>query len=323
MSAYIADDFNIRNKLRLNLGANYSALAVNDAFYTAFQPRISARYLLPGNWSLKASYSEMAQFIHLLTNGGIGLPTDLWVPATDRIRPQRAWQTALGIAKNLGNFEISLESYYKDMSGLIEYKDGANYLNLNDDWQDKVDLGRGTSYGVEFLVQKKTGKLSGWIGYTWSKTDRLFDQLNFGRRFPYKYDRRHDVSVVAVYKWRPEWLFSMTWVYGTGNAVTLPMTRYQYFDPLSPENNIQDVDYFPARNNYRMAVYHRGDISITWKKEKKRGTRAWSFGAYNLYNRRNPFYLDIAQDHRSNGERAFIQYSLFPLIPFVKYDFTF
>ncbi|MEQ9220246.1 MAG: carboxypeptidase-like regulatory domain-containing protein [Cyclobacteriaceae bacterium] len=320
--SYLEDDFLVTPQLRGNVGAHYSAFLVNNEFYHSLQPRISFRYLIGRDFSLKASYATMQQYIHLLTNSGIGLPTDLWVPATDKVKPQSSWQVALGAAKTMKGYEASVEVYYKEMKNLIEYQEGATFFNLGTDWQDKVTSGNGESYGAEFLLQKKTGQFSGWIGYTLSWTYRKFEKLNFGERYPYKYDRRHDISVVGIYEFSKRFSLSGTWVYGTGNAITLPNSIY----PSSNEHSSQfyynkEIRNYGSRNDFRMAAYHRMDIGLTWSKEKKHGTRSWSLGAYNLYNRKNPFYIQDGYDN--NGNKHFYQYSLFPVIPYVRYSFKF
>lgn len=321
LSVYVEDDFQIGKKLRFNAGLHGSLFLVRGESFTSLQPRLSARYLVGQDISLKASYAQMRQFIHLLSNSGIGLPTDLWVPATDLVQPQESWQVAIGVAKSIQGFEISLESYYKEMDNLIEYLDGASFFNTDDDWEDKIAAGSGTSYGTEFLIQKKTGRLTGWVGYTWSKTTRQFDDLNFGEEYPYKFDRRHDLSVVSVYQLN-DWIsISGTWVYGTGNAITLPESQFRDFNPSFNGFFSQGLEYYGSRNNYRMRDYHRMDLGVSMSKQKRRGVRTWSFGAYNLYSRRNPFYIDIRSTN--NGNREFVQTSLFPIIPYLTYSFEF
>lgn len=321
---YAEDDFLVTDKLKINAGVHASGFFVNDKFYYSLQPRLSARYLLNRSLSLKASYAKMTQYIHLLSNAGIGLPTDLWVPTTSRVGPERSYITSAGLAYNLKNqFEITLESYYKKMRGLVEYKEGANYLNIESDWQTKVERGTGESYGAELFVQKKTGKLTGWIGYTLSWTNRTFPNINSGRTFPYRYDRRHDVEITSAYKWKPNREFALTWVYGTGTAVTLPQSSYaEHKDFRYPYYGFGDgIQYYDGRNGYRMRAYHRMDLSYTTTKKTKFGERSWIIGVYNLYSRKNPFFLDIGRD--DDGNKKFIQYSLFPLIPSITYRFKF
>nr|WKN35849.1 TonB-dependent receptor [Tunicatimonas sp. TK19036] len=314
-AAYVEDDIELSNRLKVNAGIHFSGFRVNGETYTSIQPRIAGRYLVNESLSLKASYVQMAQFIHLLTNSGIGLPTDLWVPATDRVRPQRSQQVAIGSAYNWKNaYEISLEGYYKTMNNLIEYREGASFIDVNQNWQDKVTVGDGQSYGAELLIQKKQGRTTGWLGYTLSWTNRQFDELNFGKQFPYKYDRRHDLGLAVVHNWKERVDVSFTWVYGTGNAITLPTETY-----------FPNTYYYGDRNSYRMKAYHRLDASITFKKKKRWGERAWVFGVYNAYSRKNPFYiyLDESQNWDGSGENKFRQVSLFPIIPSISYRFSF
>lgn len=321
---YIEDDFLITPELKVNFGLHGSGFSVNNKFYKSLQPRISGRYLLSPQLSWKASYARMTQYIHLLSNVGIGLPTDLWVPATAKIGPENSYLVSTGAAYNLRNqYEFSIETYYKKMKGLIEYKDGANYLDVENDWQTKVEQGQGQSYGAEFFVQKKTGRITGWVGYTLSWTNRKFANINEGKTFPYRYDRRHDVEITASYRLKKNKELSMTWVYGTGAAVTLPQSSYlQAQDVENPYYGYnQSVQYYHGRNSYRMRAYHRLDLSYTTTRQTKWGERSWSIGIYNVYSRRNPFFLAI--DYDKQGKKQFIQYSLFPIIPSIAYRFKF
>ncbi len=329
-AAYVEDEFEPIKKLKINAGIHASAFYVNQKWYPSFQPRISTRYLINDNLSVKASYAEMAQFLHLLTNSGIGLPTDLWVPVTENIKPQLSQQTAVGISSLIGKgkYEASMEAYYKDMKNLIEYREGSNFLEVSDSWENKVTTGNGWSYGSEFLLRKNEGKLTGWIGYTLSWNNRQFEDLNFGRVYPYKYDRRHDISIVANYKKSEKFEIGATWVYGTGNAITIPIARYP---ALKPNNSNEESEYeyyygsgndvfqYSDRNAYRMPAYHRMDIGLTWHKKKKWGEASWNVSIYNLYNRQNPFFIDTQTNQ--NGETGFYQVSLFQLIPSVSYSF--
>ncbi len=330
ISAYAEDDWKINSKLKGNGGLHFSSFFVGDKNYWSLQPRLSLRYLVDENSSLKIGYAKMAQFLHLLTNSGIGLPTDLWVPATQQIKPQFSDQIAIGYARTISNkIEFSLEGYYKTMENLIEYKDGASFFDSETDWQDKVHIGRGWSYGGELLIEKKMGKTTGWIGYTLSWTNRQFDSINFGQTYPYRYDRRHDIGIALTHEFNENVNFGIVWVYGTGNAVTLGLESYSSFNSSMVENmnsfnlpyDSYSVDHIENRNNYRMPAYHRLDVSINLKKEKKWGERTWSFGIYNAYNRQNPFFLEFTRD--VNGSPQLSQYSLFPLIPSFTYSFKF
>jgi hypothetical protein len=322
--AYAEDDYKISPRLKANIGVHFSGFAVNDKTYFSVQPRASARYMINENSSVKASYAQMAQFLHLLTNTGIGLPTDLWVPPTDTIKPQYSWQVALGYAQTIAKkYELSVEGYYKKMTNLIEYKDGASFFGNQESWEDKVEVGEGLAYGAEILFEKKVGKTSGWIGYTLSWSNRTFENLNFGETFPYRYDRRHDIGVAVTHKFNEKVDVGVVWVYGTGNAVSLGTERYLSYDAAF--NGYywegQEVEHIDSRNGYRMPAYHRLDVGVNLHKKMPKWERTWSFGVYNVYSRQNPFYLYFSYD--SQGDRRLTQISLFPLIPSFSYSFKF
>jgi len=299
----------------------------------------------------------MNQYIHMITNTGISLPTDLWVPTTDRIKPQQSKQVALGLVKdfNQKDLSLSIEGYYKKMNNTLEYKEGATFLTFDDpgaasyiNWENNVTSGRAWSYGVEFLLQKKEGRLTGWIGYTLSWTQMQFDSINFGRKFFARYDRRHDISVVATYKLNDHITLSGTWVYGTGNAVTVPASQYYSYQPYpgsyqmpsysmgpNPPNGMY-VNDLSEKNNFRMAPYHRLDLGIQFHKIKKWGERIWEISVYNAYNRKNPFYYyndtKTVPTYVYEGPKRVLllidygilrQVSLFPVIPSVTYSFKF
>lgn len=327
LSMYIEDDFNVGGRWKFNIGAHFSGFFADTKTYTSFQPRIAMRYLIDPTSSLKLSYVQMAQFVHLLTNAGLGLPTDLWVPSTDKIGPQESWQVAAGYFKNLGyGLEFSAEAYYKDMQGVIEYQDGASFLNTSEDWQEKVTSGEGRSYGLELLLHKKTGRTTGWIGYTLSKTERRFEEINFGEWFPFRYDRRHDISVTAVHKLSERIDISGTWVFGSGNFITVPTQRYQHsFSVINDTNTSYGglyLEHFDSRNNFQMRNYHRMDVGINFNKPKKWGERTWNISIYNLYSRLNPFYMDISYNYDLQRNQL-RQFSLFPITPSVSYRFSF
>jgi len=316
IDAYIEDDIKISSKLKANVGIHWTGFSVRDKFYHSLQPRVSARYLVNDQLSVKASYVQMSQFIHLLTNSSIGLPTDLWVPVTDRVPQQRSHQAAAGVAyTHESGIELSLEGYYKTMDNVIEYKEGASFFNSSNSWEDKVEIGKGKSYGAEVFLQKKKGRLTGMAGYTLSWTNRQFDNLNEGKVFPYRYDRRHDIKIAGVYKVAKNIEVSAEWVFGTGNAITMPVGMYQGPDGMN-------VQVYGSRNGYRMQPYHRADAGIKFLKEHKRNWEsAWVIGVYNLYGRKNPFYIYSTTD--GSGATTFKQISLFSIIPSITYQFKF
>lgn len=333
-SAYVEDDFRLGEHLKMNAGVHLSGFTVRNKLYYNIEPRFSTRYLLTDYSSVKASYARMAQYVHLLTNSGISLPNDLWVPTTDVLQPQYSDQLAIGVVQTFEKgYEVSIESYYKKMHHVTEYKEGASFFDAGSQWENKILQGEGRSYGVELFTQKKTGQLTGWIGYTLAWTDRQFEQLNHGKRFPYKYDRRHDLSIVAMYRPSKRIELSGTWVFGTGNAVTLPIARIQGTNPFVTSsqfyNPFLDLYSYSDRNAYRMQSYHRLDLAISFIKKKKWGERRWVVGVYNAYGRRNPFYVDVKTNviYQPDGSfkeaTKFVQYSIFPLVPSISYQFKF
>jgi hypothetical protein len=325
-SVYLEDDYRLTDRLKVNAGLRLNGFLVEQTLYPSLEPRLAARYLLTEEWALKAAYARTTQYIHLLTNSGIGLPTDLWVPATAQIAPQRAQQFSLGAARTVRfreeEYELSVETYYKPMRHLIEYREGASFLGTTDsDWEDKVTSGRGWAYGGEFFLQKKTGRTTGWIGYTLAWSQRRFPDLNQGRLFPYKYDRRHDVSVVAMHKFSPTLALSGTWVYGTGNATTLSQGRFLV-------GEYQGFDDYGERNSFRMAAYHRFDLDLSKTKRKRWGEIVNSFSIYNVYSRRNPYYLYFQPGYVDGQgtvrqQPSYRQLSLFPIIPSFSKAFKF
>ncbi len=339
-SAYIEDDMSFGN-FKANLGIHASAFDVNDQTYFSIQPRLGLRYLLPNDVALKASYSQMTQFINLLTSESFSLPTDLWVPSTDRVLPQESWQVAAGVARTfLDQYEISIEGYYKQMDNVISFKEGASFLlGLDADWQDKVTQGTGESYGAEFFVQKKKGKFTGWLGYTLSWNFRQFDEINGGRTFPFRYDRRHDISLVTSYKFNDKITATLAWVYGTGNAISLPIYSYPIaYDYFRSEfdGQVFEYEYFNEieslgdKNSFRMTDYHRLDWSIEFHKKKRKWERTWVVSCYNSYWHRNPYYIitdnEAVLDDNGNflyNQKVFKEISILPIIPSVSYQFKF
>lgn len=318
-SFYAEDEFRIGNILNASIGLNFSAFFVDQKTYTSLQPRIALSVPITSNVNIKTSYGIMSQFLHLLTNSTAGLPTDLWLPVTKRIKPEGAWQFSTGMEIDMQNsYTITVEGYYKEIKNLIEYKEGASFYKIRGSWEDLVETGNGRSRGIELLVQKETGKTTGWIGMTISKSDRQFDNINNGKEYPFRYDRRFDVSVMLIQKFSEKVSASCSWVFGTGNRITLPLEKIKTFiDPGGTGNYMTSVKNIISRNNYQAPPYHRLDVSIEFDKKKRIWTRSWSLGVYNVYNRRNPFFIYADLD---DNPPAFKQFSLFPIIPYFKYS---
>jgi hypothetical protein len=340
---YLEDEFKILDKGIVNAGVRLSHHYHDGVSNYAFEPRVSGSFYLSNTLSAKASYAQMNQYIHLLTSTGIGLPTDLWVPATKDAPAQDSWQVAAGFAKDLKDISttISLEGYYKKSNNVITYREGASFLMIDDPtnandvkWEDNITSGLGWSYGVELLAHKKQGRFSGWVGYTLSWTQLQFDDVNMGKPYWARYDRRHDISIVGVYEFSPGITLSGTWVYGTGNAITLPLATYPVNQHVP--NTISDLIWtetiqdYGKKNDFRMAPYHRLDLSIQIHKKFEKYERTWEFGVYNAYNRQNPFMYFVRGEDNYNprtGEYSHVnklkQISLFQFIPSVSWSIKF
>jgi hypothetical protein len=359
-AVYVLDEFDLNENIRFNAGLRYSTfqhvgpftryikgdISTPDStitydknelikFYHGLEPRISGRFLLPDRSSIKAGYSYNYQYVHLTSLSAVSLPTDIWYPTTSIARPQIGWQASAGYFRNFkeNTYETSLELYYKGMKNLIEYKEGAlPGDNINDNNDNLLTFGTGRSYGAELFIKKTRGKFTGWIGYTWSKTERTFEEINNGETFAAKYDRRHDLSVALSYKLSDRWIFTSAFIYATGNTLTLPSAWYVQGQDL--------LFHYGQRNSTRMAPYHRLDISATWyskkfkevkdpetgeiTQKKKKLQHNVAFSIYNVYNRANPYFLYIDNDGdflEGNFEISVKQVTLFPVIPSVTWNF--
>ena len=329
ISAYVEDDMTLTNRIKINAGVHFANFSVQNSNYTSIQPRATFSFLMTDKSSLKFSATKMTQFLHLLASPGLGLPTDLWVPSTDKIKPENSWQYGVGYTQSLRDgYELTVEGFYKDMDNLLEYKSGFSIFSNSKDWEEKVEIGDGKSFGGEILLEKTEGKLTGWIGYTLSKSTRTFQEINFGKAFPYKYDRRHDASIALTYKKNKRVDFGAIWVYGTGNTYTLGTTNYNALGIDTPPSEygnlfggIAPASHLDSRNNQRMPAYHRLDLSVNLHKVKKHGTRTWSFGIYNVYARQNPFIVYNATN--SDGRLVLKQQSLLPILPYFSYSYNF
>lgn len=336
--AYIEDDWRINNRWKANIGFRVSQFTTLGKTYVNPEPRASVRFKIDENMSLKGSYAMMNQYLHLLSNTGTGLPTDLWVPATNNVRPQRSQQWALGLARDIEKpqLTVTLEGYYKDMHNILGYKEGASFLVIDDpnnsskvEWERNVTSGQGKSYGAELMVQKKFGKFTGWVGYTLSWTKLQFDSLNNGESYFARFDRRHDASLVLMYDINDAWRVSATWVYGTGQAITLPLSTYlvDVQRPGSTTNGFQNfvqVNNYGPKNSFRMEAYHRMDIAFQHTKQMKRCTKVFEVGLYNAYNRMNPYFYYTEQELTNNSYRTVLKkVTIFPVLPSVSWTYKF
>ncbi|MCC6371094.1 MAG: TonB-dependent receptor [Bacteroidia bacterium] len=375
---YISDDWEVTQKLKLNMGLRFGNFTQVGPFtrykknifgqitdtvnyksnevvanYNGLEPRFSIRYSLNKTSSLKAAYCRNFQYIHLASISSVSLPTDVWMPCTEVIKPQEANQVALGYFRNFKDnlYETSVEVYYKTMKNQVEYKEGSQPSdNVFDNPDNAFTFGKGWAYGAEFFVKKNRGKFNGWIGYTLSWTWRQFADINYGKAFLAKYDRRHDVSVVLTYDHSKQWNFGLVWVYGSGNRGTLPNGFFLYEGSLSND--------YGLRNSYQFIPYHRMDVNVSYspdrakrlekkkqllieqyqaegkdisnitvgKKWAKNFSNSFTLSLFNVYNRHNPYFIyltrsgDFARGTLKVGAR---QVSLFPIIPSLTWNFKF
>ena len=357
---YVEDEINIKNKWRIHPGFRLNFFSVSQKTYVLPEPRLSVGYNIRKDLSLKASYAMMNQYMLLLSSSTIGLPTDLWVPVTKNIRPQRSQQAALGLVyepPKLG-MTFSMEGYYKKMDHIIAYLPGASFLNdMEDalsgmatnkslDWESLVTAGQGWAYGVEFMARKNVGKFTGWAAYTLSWSQQQFDDLNFGEKFWARHDRRHDLSLVLMYSPTKRINLSLSWVYATGNALTLPEESYQtqtINDILQKYSDIKHgtipsiwfnyAENFGNKNSFRMEPFHHLDFSVQFIKPHKKNKRFESIfevSVYNLYNHKNPFIYMTMNDHTLSSwddpfttTRRLAKMTIFPIIPSFSYSFRF
>ncbi|MCB9080850.1 MAG: TonB-dependent receptor [Lewinellaceae bacterium] len=334
---YFSDDFKVSDRLRVQAGLRFSLFTQLGPYtspesgrqfargeavvtYPGWEPRLNVRYAFSTNSSLKASLTWSNQYLHLVSNSSSTLPADVWVPSSERVKPQQGVQYALGYFKNLSRnrYETSLEVYYRDLRNQIDYRE--SYVNnAATDLEDEFVFGKGRAYGAELLLRKNEGKLTGWIGYTLSRTERIFPDINEGNSFPAVYDRRHDLAVVATYEINDRWDVSGVFVFGTGNAFTPIQSLFLIGQQIVP-------NYGP-RNSARIVDYHRMDLSANYRPRRKEGKdfySFWTFSVYNLYSRKNPFftYYDFTTDPAKGTAKASgYQVSLFPIIPAVTWNF--
>ncbi|MBB5619489.1 hypothetical protein HDE69_000525 [Pedobacter cryoconitis] len=342
LAAYLTDEWSVSDRFKMVYGLRLSGFSVlgpgnfktydaegnilKTTSYTSSQsvknylnlePRFSASYKLNTNSAIKAAYTRNTQNIHLMSNSTSTSPTDLYIMNSNNVRPEIADQVSTGYFRNFkdNQYEFSAEIYYKTMQHQIEYRSGAD-LREKDNVESDLLYGDGRAYGIELFFKKRFGKFNGWIGYTYSKTERQFDTLNEGRWFNAKQDRTHDVSLVGIYKGGPRWTFSTVFVYNTGNAVTYPSGKYQV--------NGRTAFYYTDKNGYRTPAYHRLDVSATLDgKPGKKYQSSWTFGIYNLYNRQNAFAINFKDDPDNASKTQVVRTTLFGIIPSVTWNFKF
>ncbi|TKB97091.1 TonB-dependent receptor [Pedobacter cryophilus] len=342
LAAYFSDEWKLSDQINIVYGTRLSTFTLfgpgdfktydadgnitdsktyssNEAVksYLNLEPRVSASFQLNDAKAIKASYTRNTQNLHLMSNSTATSPTDLYIMNSNNIKPEIADQVATGYFTNFKNdtYEFSAEVYYKWMQNQIEYRNGTD-LRGNQNVEADLLYGDGRAYGLELFLKKRFGDFNGWIGYTLAKTERKFNQINEGKWFDAKQDRTHDISLVGIYKASTRWTFSSTFVYSTGNAVTFPSGKYQL--------GSSTVFYYTEKNAYRAPDYHRLDLSATLEgKVGKKYQSSWSFGIYNVYNRKNAFSIDFREDPENANKTQAVRTTLFGIIPSVTWNFKF
>lgn len=332
-SIFAGDQFDAGEIFKFNFGLRYSGFYSQSKYYHRLEPRAAFNAVLSKRWSIKSSYARMNQFVHLVSNTGFSLPTDLWYPTTEKVRPQSSDQIVLGVNYLIApSLMLTNEYYYKSMNHQIELKDHAQIFS-NDDLEQEFTFGKGYAYGSEIGIEKKSGPLTGWIGYTlaWVRRGR-FKDIEGGRYFPPRYDRRHDLSIVTTYEFNKKWSVSATFVYGTGDKAWLPAGRI-YLQDIDRLNSFPIVPVYQNRNTVTLPPYHRMDLSVVRSFESSWGSHDLNLSFYNLYNRRNPYFLYLDAELKNlleNGDKLELpvkitarQVSLFPILPSLSWNFKF
>lgn len=316
-SLFINHIFEYKNKLKTESGLQQAIYTVDGKIYKALQPRFSASLLIFKNAFLLADYSKMAQFIHLLPNNNLGIPYDIWLPVTGNLKPFLSNQISLGFQYKIGNWNYHTDLYLKEQSNILEFKEGANIVFAANNWENEITSGYGNIKGWENLIKYNDKRITFWISYALSKSDRKFNQINNGDVFPYKYDRRHHIALAFLGVINKKWTFSANWMYLSGNPVTIPENKFL----IDLEGNPYPIEILGKRNNYRMPAYHRLDISFNKVNEKKWGTVNWNMGVYNVYNHFNPYYLFFGLNEQ--GKQVLKQRSLLPIVPSISFAISF
>lgn len=326
-SGYFNGKWTLGKKWYLETGMRLGAFSVQDKTYLYAEPRLHASYQLMDALTLRLNASRMVQPLHLLTTNGIGLPTDLWVPATSEVRPQQAYQTSGAINFKKGGWTAEIGGFYKSLHNLISYKEGASFLigggsietSLIDaaNWENKITTGKGEAYGLEGQVGYKNDDLRFDVSYSYGKSMRKFEEINFGREFPFRFDRRQSITLNGVYHFSPSLTMSSNWTFGTGLPITLAESKFTSPASTLPFSSVVALQ-FTERNGYRLPNYHRLNIGLQWSKKRPSAEHVINLDVYNVYNRKNPFYYTLMEDERT-GRFESKQFSVVGILPSISY----
>lgn len=319
---YLEDELSIVDRIHINTGLRYTYMTTDNSGYPSIQPRIVISANIPNSVILMASYSRLSQYVHLLSLSQLSLPTDMWIPITNNIRPIISDQYCLGISyNNISGFETGIEGYYKHTQNVLEYRNGVSFADESNNWDEMVEMGEASSKGLEFFIKAKSEKVKGTICYTLSKTDRRFTSINNGEWFPYHYDRTHSFIVDFSYRFNANWDIAASWSFSSGNRITIPSRAILTGTSLSFSSVYQIASGYLNKNNYTLPPTHHLDLSINWQRKLKFGYQTLSFSIYNVYNAMNPNIVMFVYD--VNNEMSAKAITYLPVIPSLSYTFKF
>ena len=325
-SLYTEDEMNVNNWLHADFGVRFTFMNTKQKNYSLIEPRISLIADVRDNTSISASYSKMSQYVHLLSSSHVSLPTDIWIPITDRIRPVISDQVSLGVRCNYAEWEAGAEAYYKHSDNILEYKNGVSLVEGTRDWGEKVEMGEAVSKGIEFLLRKNSGRTTGWMSYTLAKSDHRFPDgsINNGEWFPYHYDRRHSFLVNVNHKFSDALDVGVNWTFKSGEKISIPNRMILAIDSATP-SWVSPADYFEQKNNYTLPATHHLDVSLNWRRKFKHGRRVWNLSVYNVYNKLNPNMVSVGIRYDENGNEQFMARTLtyLPVLPSMFYTYYF
>ena len=329
---YLEDEIYLTDNILLNLGLNTTFFGVQGTTYLTMQPRLNINFIINKNVSLYIAYDDLSQNLHLLTNAGFNLPNDLWIPATAKIGPLKVVQTSFGIHNRLGKgFELKIEAYFKQMDNLVSFEEGASFIANNSflngglldarNWEDKVSKGRGDSKGIEITLKRNTGNLRGWLSYAYASSNRQFDKINFGKVFPYQYDRTNTINFVASYNLGRNVEFLVNFIYGTGQPYSIASTKY--ITEIPGSINPVEILNWPSTNNSRLDSYNRLDLGVNFRSKRTWGSELFYIGLINVYDRRNTLYVQLIENPDNPSEKKFVKTTLLPILPSFSYKANF
>lgn len=330
LSLYFSDQINLNENIKIDAGIRLSNFWVENKLKTVPEPRFTANYKFRDNASLKFSYARMSQFIHLVSSNDQAFPSDFWFPSTTKINPELSSQWSLGTFHTIQrkqHYNLTFDLYFKQMNNLLEQKNTGIYLGETSGWEQQIETGgAGRAYGAEILLEKTTGKTTGWLAYTLSKNERQFSSLNKGEWYPFRYDRRHELTLVFNHQFNKKLSFHATWLFTSGEALNLPSYKYllnvQQFGGWDfVTDTYAEANDFNGKNGFRTPAYHRLDFSFNLTKELAYGRETWSAGLYNAYNSTNAFYYYFAKN--SDGNIKLHALTLFPIMPSISYSYRF